>query len=276
MELRESDSLVLKPMDYREKDCIIHFLTREYGKKSAILYGAKSIRSKQRAMAEPFVRLRMQFMEKPHTEMVGIRGVDLLHSYPSLRKNYRRFLHACYFSELLLTCMIPENESGSYFELLENALNNLELSAGELHSDRMKTLVEVKMEFELMLLKLLGVFPELKRCVMCGRELWDISARGFNLKHSETQQLDVPQGGLRCRSCRATHPDVIPLQPGSLKFLIHIHESIHNHQSPRVRPTRQNLVEIDKLTHSCIRHHFRRIPKSYAMLKEKGSGGIIN
>ncbi len=268
MELRESDSLVLKQTDYREKDCIIHFLTRSFGKKITILYGAKSLRSKHRAMAEPFVRLLLQFMEKPHTEMVSMRGVDLVQSYSSLRKNYQCFLHACYFSELILACVIPENESEPFFELLENALNRLEQPDSQQQSNAKNIQAQVKMEFELTLLKLLGVFPEFKRCVTCGQELWNLDTSGFNLKHRETQLLDVPQGGLRCRNCRVTHPDVVPLQPGSLKYLVHRQESKNEHEPFRVRPTRLNLAEIDKLTHACIRHHFHRIPKSYALLNK--------
>lgn len=54
MKVIETDGIVLKTMDFKEKDCILTFLTKNAGKKAGVLYGGKSLRSGNAAKAELF------------------------------------------------------------------------------------------------------------------------------------------------------------------------------------------------------------------------------
>jgi hypothetical protein len=42
MKVIETDGIVLKTMDFKEKDCILTFLTTKAGKKAGILHGGKT------------------------------------------------------------------------------------------------------------------------------------------------------------------------------------------------------------------------------------------
>ena len=79
-------------MDFKEKDSILTFLTREVGKRAGVLHGGKSMRSGNAAKAELFVLNHFEFSEKPNTELVRIRKCELMESYPFLRQNYSKFL----------------------------------------------------------------------------------------------------------------------------------------------------------------------------------------
>ncbi|MCH2300940.1 MAG: recombination protein O N-terminal domain-containing protein, partial [SAR324 cluster bacterium] len=92
MQLHQTQSLVLKTTSYRDKDLVVHFLTKEFGKKTGIFYGARSQRSAYRSMSEPFSLLGIEFSEKENADMITIRSADLLKSHVDLRKNYHHFL----------------------------------------------------------------------------------------------------------------------------------------------------------------------------------------
>jgi recombinational DNA repair protein (RecF pathway) len=102
MKIIETAGIVLKTMDFKEKDSILTFLTHDAGKKAGILHGGKSVRSGNAAKVELFVINHFEYSEKPSAEMVRIRKCELLESFPALRKNYAKFLHASNSSAVYL------------------------------------------------------------------------------------------------------------------------------------------------------------------------------
>jgi len=258
MKIIETAGIVLKTMDFKEKDSILTFLTHDAGKKAGILHGGKSVRSGNAAKAELFVINHFEYSEKPSAEMVRIRKCELLESFPPLRKNYAKFLHASYFSELLLQCEIPVVESQEYFDLLKDTLAQLSTA---------KTGIEIKFNFELQLLNLLGIQPNLETCVQCEGELWQKqSGRNLSPKFKVPYQLDAGLGGIRCPKCCSSNSSAVYLHPGSLAFFRERHTSLH--ASSAIRPTHNNLKELDQAIFVYFRHYFGRDLKSHALLKE--------
>ena len=258
MKVIETDGIVLKTMDFKEKDCILTFLTAKAGKKAGILHGGKSLRSGNAAKAELFVLNHFEFSEKPNMDLVRIRKCELQESFPLVRKNYSKFLYASYFSELLLQCEIPELDSHEYFDLLKNAMSLLSES---------QTDTEIKLNFEIRLLKLLGITPNLEICFQCGGELWQ-ERSGLNPapKFSVPYQLDASLGGVRCPRCCISSSYSAVLHPGSLAFL-HVRQNAKQSDSV-FRPTQNNLEELDHALFVYFRHFFGRNLKSHALLKE--------
>ena len=93
MKIIETDAIVLKTMDFKEKDSILTFLSRDAGKKAGVLHGGKSLRSGNAARAELFVINHFEYSERPSTDLVSIRKCELLESFPLLRKNYLKILN---------------------------------------------------------------------------------------------------------------------------------------------------------------------------------------
>jgi len=258
MKIIETAGIVLKTMDFKERDSILTFLTHDAGKKAGILHGGKSVRSGNAAKAELFVINHFEYSEKPSAEMVRIRKCELLESFPPLRKNYAKILHANYFSELMLQCEIPAVESQEYFDLLMDTLAQLSTA---------KTGIEIKFNFELQLLNLLGIQPNLETCVQCEGELWQKqSGRNLSPKFKVPYQLDAGLGGIRCPKCCSSNSSAVYLHPGSLAFFRERHTSLH--ASSAIRPTHNNLKELDQAIFVYFRHYFGRDLKSHALLKE--------
>ena len=258
MKIIETEGIVLKTMDFKEKDCILTFLTRDVGKKSGVLHGGKSVRSGNAAKAELFVINYFEFSEKQDADLVRIRKCELLESYPPIRRNYSKFLHANYFTELLLQCEIPAVESQDYFDLLKQAISQLSNS---------KTGIEIKFNFELQLLKLFGIQPNLESCVQCNSDLWQ-KKYGMSLapKFSVPYQLDAGLGGIRCPNCCIRNSSSAYLHPGSLAFFRGRQTSLQSDSA--IRPTQNNLKELDQALYVYFRHFFGRDLKSHSLLKE--------
>jgi len=257
MEITETDGIVLKTMDFKEKDSILTFLTRDAGKKAGILHGGKSLRSGNAAKAELFVLNHFEFSEQMNNDLVRIRKCELLESYPLLRKTYSKFLHVNYFSELLLNCEIPELESSDYFNLLQKTI--LELS----NSNKG---IEIKFSYEHQLMKLLGIEPNLEECVKCFEGLWYKIGELFKPKFLVPHQLDANLGGIRCPKCFAESSFVAKLNPGSMVFLYSRQkEKINSH---KVNPTYNCLKELDMAFFVYFRNFFGKILKSHSLLKD--------
>ena len=88
----------------------------------------------------------------------------------------------------------------------------------------------------------------------------------MTIKHSIPYQLDPIQGGIRCPNCLINNTYATALNPGSLSFL-------HNSQSGRsngvkIKPTQNNLKELDQALNLYFIHFFGRTLKSYSLLKD--------
>ncbi len=258
MKIIETDAIVLKTMDFKEKDSILTFLSRDAGKKAGVLHGGKSMRSGNVARAELFVINHFEYSERPSTDLVSIRKCELLESFPPLRKNYLKILHANYFSELLLKCEIPEDESQEYFVLLKQTLAQL---------SNAKTGIEIKFNFELQLLNLLGIQPNLETCVQCEGEIWHKqSGRKLVPKFTVKYQLDAGLGGIRCPNCCINNSSSVYLHPGSLAFFRERYSTLLGNSV--IRPTYNNLKELDEAIYVYFRHYFGTQLKSHALLME--------
>ncbi len=126
---------------------------------------------------------------------------------------------------------------------------------------------EIKLYFEMQLLKLLGISPSLISCTVCENFLWKKnSGELMSTKYSIPYQLDAIQGGIRCPDCCIKSTYTAGLHPGSLSFL-HIIQSGRNNGF-KIKPTQNNLKELDQALNLYFSHFFGRNLKSYSLLKD--------
>ena len=233
-------------------------MTPEAGKIAGVLHGGKSARSGNSAKKELFVTNHLEFSVKAGVELVRIRKCELMVSHAQIRQNYTKFLHASYLSELLLFCEIPVVESEDYFNLLKRTISQL---------SEFDNCAEIKLYFEIQLLKLLGISPSLMSCIECKNCLWKKNlGELMSTKYSIPYQLDTIQGGIRCPDCCIQSNYTAALHPGSLSFL-YISQSGKNNGF-KIKPTQNNLKQLDQALNLYFSHFFGRNLKSYSLLKD--------
>ncbi len=261
MKPQSSEGLIIKQIDFHESDKIITLLTKDQGKITGVLRGAKKINSPHVGLSEPFTHVNVQYVEKPHAELVRIRKLGLLNSFYPIRLSYEKILHATYFTEWIHLCAVDSQEAPHFFDLLLSGLESLQ---------PLRIFTKIKVEFEKSLLELLGIWPNPDVCIQCNGQLWEYSSGTLpQLRKKAVHQLDCAQGGFRCPECTLRLSVCVPLSPGTLTFLRHLEQHALIHVN--IRATAQNAKELDTAFVAYFQYHLGKIPKSHALLESRAN-----
>ncbi len=121
-------AIILGRRDYGEADKIISFLTREHGKLSGMVKGARRAKSKLAGGIELFSIASITFMQSPR-ELKTIVSTELTRHYGEIVKDLDRTMWAYEVLKLINNTLSEEVEDG-FFGLLQEtleALNNFEV-----------------------------------------------------------------------------------------------------------------------------------------------------
>lgn len=189
--------LVLKDMDYREKDKIVTLLAENDGKMAAVARGVKKPSSSMRGCVQPFCYSELQ-LHRGKGELGTITQGKILDFFGRARLDLDRTLLCMHMMELLDKSLPDRQPEPEIFRL---ALGILELMDGESY-----TPLWIRY-FELAVIKTLGVAPVLERCVHCGGPA------------AKAAYLDLELGGLLCPDCRRPRAQCLRFQAESLAIM---------------------------------------------------------
>jgi DNA repair protein RecO (recombination protein O) len=184
------EALVLRTFEYGETSQILHLFTREEGRVHGIAKGARRLNGAFHGGADALqLGVAMIYARRPGAELRTLGGFSAQTNFPLLHERIARFHVASHVLALLLAFTREEEPSPDLFDLAVSALRLAEAS----DDDEARA---VGLAFESMLLAVSGFFPELTRCVACGRPA----------KNVQTTRLSALRGGLLCRNCGAEDP----------------------------------------------------------------------
>jgi DNA repair protein RecO (recombination protein O) len=162
MALHQSDSIILKTYPLGEADRIVAFFSRDHGKLRGVANGARKMKNRFGASLEPLAHSRIQFFEKENRELVRIQSTELLDSPMKLFADYDRAVCAGHLVELI-DRFLPEHEpQDAVFRLLRMTVRALEQGC---------SIEFAACYFDVWMLRLAGVFPDLFACSNCSRPL---------------------------------------------------------------------------------------------------------
>lgn len=196
------EAILLRAVDFGESDRIAHLLTPETGRLTVIAKGARRSIRRFPGTLDVFNHLRVAYRPPPRSGMAFLEQAILISPFLPLRARPARYALASYLIELL-DRMSPERgtraDSARLFAFALEALNAL----GRIEPDR-----RYRVLLELRALDALGLRPELRRCVRCGREPG--AEAGFL----------VADGGVVCALHMSdSEAGVIPVHLGTLRVL---------------------------------------------------------
>jgi DNA repair protein RecO (recombination protein O) len=191
MPLYESDSIILKTYPLAEADRIIVFFSRDYGKLRGVANGVKRTTSRFGASLEPLARSKVTFFQKENLELVRIRSSELISSPMKLFEDYDRAILAAHVADLV-DRFLPDHEvHDAVFRLFSLARTKL---VGGCPLD------VVKCYFEVWMLRLAGVLPDMFTCSLCRRKL----------QRDESRRLLPGLTTLACDGCGAGKGTEVP------------------------------------------------------------------
>lgn len=176
-------AVVLRTVDYGERDRVVTLLSRERGKLSAFARGARSSRRRFGGALEPFTLLAVEVAERGGDLWV-LEEASVERGFGNLRGDLTRIACGSYAVELARELVRDAEPHEDLFDGLVAYLASLDEAPARPWDLR---------RFELDALRAAGLQPALEDCARCGRPAGDGPAR-----------FDPLQGGVLCRACDAT------------------------------------------------------------------------
>ncbi len=175
----QEDILILKEVNYKENDKILHALSRTRGKIQIISKGSKKSNSHLINASQLFAYSRCNLL--PSKDMYILTYAELLDNFYSLRNNMDAYYNACYILELI-SYVAQENEYDSrVFDMTVSLLSHM--------CTYTKDYDKLTAAYELKLVSMLGYKPDFFHCIHCGSTI------------KNSSKFSIKDGGLFCPKC---------------------------------------------------------------------------
>jgi DNA repair protein RecO (recombination protein O) len=180
-------ALVLRVWPTGETSVVVSLLTQEHGALRAVAKGARQARSALQPLVQPGRLIDVEVTLTPGRELQFLRGGELRLDPLAEGATLERSAYLLAALEIVDRCRPGDDRDADLFHLCEEFVRVLSsaLAGGE---------SAIYCAFELALLDLQGIRPQLAACVQCERPLAGILADGT--------WLDPAAGGLVCGVCR--------------------------------------------------------------------------
>lgn len=180
-----TDGIVLKRVKVSDYDKILTVFTKKAGKMSGAVKGSQNPKSKLAAGSHPFVYGEFSFSKSGR--LSNINSIEVKDAFYHLREDLDKLMVASYFLELMNIVTVENVINIDLFDLLHYFLKYLE------KSETQETAHLLKATFELKLLDLIGLRPELRTCVNCGSPY-------------DNPKFSIEDGGVVCENCYELYP----------------------------------------------------------------------
>jgi DNA repair protein RecO (recombination protein O) len=161
MAVKESEAIVLRTYPFREADLLVTLFTRSEGKVRGVARSAKKSKRRFSGALEPLTYVKLHYDAKEGQDLTRLDYCEVLESPLAYEVSYPRAVALGHVAELLDE-LLPDREANDVvFRLALSTLAGLRGS-------------EIWMPvtyFELWMTRLMGYFPDLSECIICGRIL---------------------------------------------------------------------------------------------------------
>ena len=240
MRLVTTDAIVLRSYNLAEYDRIVLSLTHSSGLISAVAKGARRMMSRFRAALEPYTVIKLSFHEKENRELVTMSSAEILKSHFELNSNFEAAEVLAYMGEMVAEFAPPHEVDELLFRMLIACVDALAQRKGNERA--------VTRYFEIWLLRLAGLFPDLRSCAKCGAEL------GPSDRTAVDAELQP-----RCNKCSPANASL--LSPEAMNIIRSTHQLSPSKFAENYLSESQH-AEIGDLTHRLITRAIDRRPRS--------------
>jgi DNA repair protein RecO (recombination protein O) len=156
-----TDAIILRTYNLAEADRIVVCLTKSSGLVRGVAKGARRMKSRFGAALEPFTLVRLSFSEKENRDLVSVSNAEILRSSFELNSRFEAAEVLAYLGELVTEFAPPHEADERLFRMITACVDALVADADALRP--------ITRYFEIWLLRLAGLFPDLQTCSDCGR-----------------------------------------------------------------------------------------------------------
>lgn len=171
-QITKNEAIVLRKTNFSDSSLIVQLYTKENGKISALIKGARSSKSKIGSKIDLINYVEVVFYNKEGRDLQLITQVNLIEHYPNMKEDLDKIKYASAVCELLLK-LIPEHEA--HEKLFRGTVKILHLIDQKGQNDDW-----LFAQYLLFLIKEIGFEISFEKCSSCGNKLEKSSGYGFN------------------------------------------------------------------------------------------------
>jgi len=158
---RQSEALILRTYPFHEADLLVTFFTRAEGKLRGVAKAAKKSKRRFGGALEPLTHVLAHWEEKEKQELVRLDSCDIISSPLTTEMSYPRVVALSYVAEVIDQLLPDREPSDDIFRLSLAVVNHLKADA----------IWMPLTYFDLWIVRLIGLLPDLHACVICGAVL---------------------------------------------------------------------------------------------------------
>lgn len=193
----KTQAIVLRMTPFSETSRVVLWLTRDHGKIATIIKGAHRRRSPFVGQLDLFYTCELLVYLRLFRGLHVVKECSPLKPRTPLRSRWRATACASYFAELVARISPLYAPHPELFRLLDMALDYF--------ADR--SALELGLFwFELKLMKVMGLSPQLKECLLCHHPLKTDDRRQTVSGAREASVFSSVRGGVLCKTCAPSVP----------------------------------------------------------------------
>ena len=181
MSVLSSEAVVLRTWPVHEADLIVSFFTRDYGRMRGVAKAALKSRKRFGGALEPMTLARAWFAERPRQELCRLDQLEILRSPLLEPVDHTRMAVLSFYAELLDEALPERDPQDAVFRLLVSVLEQTAAVDSENGNSPARQPWMALTYFSLWMTRLMGLLPDLARCIVCGEALHaaEISFSGY-------------------------------------------------------------------------------------------------
>jgi DNA repair protein RecO (recombination protein O) len=158
---RLSEALILRTYPFHEADLLVTLFTRTEGKLRGVAKAAKRSKRRFGGALEPLTHVTAHWEEKEKQELVRLDSCDIISSPLTHEVTYPRVVALSYVAEVI-DQLLPDREPND---------DIFRLTLAVVYQLRSGPVWLPLTYFDLWIVRLIGLLPDLNACVMCGEAL---------------------------------------------------------------------------------------------------------
>ena len=181
-EITKSEAIVLKKIKFSDSSLIVQLYTKDKGKISALLKGARSAKSKIGGKIDLINHVEVIFYNKEEKDLQLVTQVNLIDHYQNIKEDLEKIKYASSVCELLIK-LIPDHEVND--RIFRGTVRILKLINAAKNDE-----VLLFAQYLLFFTKEIGFEISFNNCSSCGKDLATVDGNAFSYSN-----------GIVCNDC---------------------------------------------------------------------------
>lgn len=227
--IAKTHAIVLRVVPFSETSHMVTWLTPDQGRLVTVIKGAQRPKSPFLGQYDLFYTCELLYYTRDRNGVHIAREATPIHFRPRFRSDWKACVTASYVCDMVHRTSFDGPHGSDMFSLTTDTLN---------FANSHPATMQVVLWFELRLLDLLGVAPQLTGCPLCGGQVKASS-------HPPT--LSPAGGGIICGTCARTQPLTRRVSPDIVAILRAWQRAATPRAAFQTRCTTEQLLQLAEL-----------------------------